>query len=138
MALTTNQKNRLNKDFHPTAQETALGDALFAAPVVFEYAVTADASGGLTAFTAPFAMRIAFVSVRATATSTSGALQPRKGSDGMCTAITCDTDKAVTNWSAGVETAHIALAAGDTVTVIATGDAEANVRGVITFFGVRL
>ena len=138
MALTINQKNRLNKDFHPTAQETALGDAVYNAPVVFEYAVTATAAAGLTAFVAPFPMRISFVSVRATATHGNGTLQPRKATDAMCTAITCAVDKVVTNWSEGVESAHITLAAGDTVTVIATGDTEANVRGVITFFGVRL
>lgn len=138
MALTINQKNRLNKDFHPTAQEVSLGDATYNAPVVFEYAVTATAAAGLTAFVAPFPMRISFVSVRATATQTNGALQPRKGSDAMCTAITCAVDKVVTNWSEGVEPAYITLAEGDTVTVIATGNTEGSVRGVITFFGVRL
>ena len=138
MALTLNQKNRLNKDFHPTAQEVALGDAVFAAPVVFEYAVAADASTAVTAFTAPFAMRIAFISVRCTVNNADGTLVPRKGSDGMCTGIDCAVDKAIVNWSAGVETAHIALAAGDTVTVRSVGGTAANTRGVITFTGVRL
>ena len=136
MALTTNQKNRLNKDFHPTAQETSLGDALFAAPVIFEYAITADASDGdLTAFTAPFAMRLTDITVRATATEGGGTVTPKKGTDAMCTAITCAADKAVTSWSEGVEAAHILLAAGDEVKVETNG---ADDRGVIVFTGVRL
>ena len=136
MALTINQKNRLNKDFHPTAQETALGDALFAAPVVFEYAITADASDGdLTAFTAPFAMRLTDITVRATATEGDGTVTPKKGTDAMCTAITCAVDKVVTSWSEGVEAAHILLAAGDEVKVETNG---ADDRGVVTFTGVRL
>ena len=136
MAMTLNDKDRLNNDFHPTAQSVGMGDAVFSAPVIFEYSITADASDGdLTAFTAPFAMRLTDITVRATATSSQGTVTPKKGTDAMCTAITCATDKAVTSWSAGVEAAHILLAAGDVVNVETNGAAD---RGVVAFTGARL
>lgn len=138
MALTTTQKDRLNNDFNPTAQAAGLGDALFAAPVIFEYTVAADASTAVAAFTAPFAMRIAFISVRCTAANASGTLVPEKGTTAMCTGITCAVDLVVTNWSAGVVAAEILLAAGDVVSVKSVGGTTANTRGVITFIGVRL
>ena len=136
MAMTLNDKNRLNNDFHPTAQSVRMGDAVFSAPVIFEYAITADASDGdLPAFTAPFAMRLTDITVRATAASASGTVTPKKGTTAMCTAIACAVDKAVTSWSAGVEAAQIVLAAGDVVNVETNGAAD---RGVVAFTGVRL
>lgn len=138
--MTLTQAKRLNSDFAPTAQETSLGDATYKAPVIFEYAVTASAAAGLTAFTAPFAMRITDIIVIATVAETNGRLTPRKATTAMCTAITCAVNKAVTRWSAGAEAAQILLAEGDAVTVLAEApdNTAANVRGRIAFIGVRL
>jgi hypothetical protein len=139
--ITTNTADKLNR-LTPTTQETALGtlvkDTQQYGAVIFEKAITASAAANVACFTAPFAMRITFVSVRCTVDETNGTLQPKKDNTAMCTAITCAVNKVVTNWSAGVETAQVVLAAGDVVNVIATGNTAANVRGVITFFGIRL
>ncbi len=136
MAMTTKQKDRLNNDFHPTAQEVGMGDAVFSAPVAFEYAITAAANAvDQAAFTAPFPMRIVDIIVRTTAASGSGTVTPKKGTTGMCTAIACAVDGAVTHMSAGAVAAALALAEGDVVNVATNGAAD---RGVVTFVGVRL
>jgi hypothetical protein len=139
--LTAAQADKINR-FNPTAQEVALGTSILEtqtyAPVIIEYAVAADASSNVAAFTAPFAMRITLVTARCTAAITNGAIQPKKATTAMCTAITCAVDKVQTSWGAGIETAQVVLAAGDVVNVIATGDTAGSVRGVVTFYGVRL
>ena len=140
--ITEKIKQLVNRD-NPTFQSVELGTELgkleAGTPYIIEKAVTASAATAVPAFTAPFAMRIVDVIVRATATETNGTLQPLKGTDAMCTAITCEADGGITKWSAGATTAaRLALATGDTVNLIATGTTAANVRGVVTFVCVRL
>ena len=136
--MTIQEKNKLNNDFHPLAQEVKLGDEVYNSPVIFEYAIGESpnhSTGDRQAFVAPFAMRIVSIIARATAASASGTVLPKKAAAGMCTAIKMDTDKEVIYWSAGVETAQIVLAAGDVVNVRTNGATD---RGVVTFVGIRL
>lgn len=139
--LTAAQADKINR-MNPDAQEVSLGSTIKEtqdySPVIIEYAITSTAASAIPAFTAPFAMRLTLVTARCTAAISNGAVQPLKASTGMCTAITCAVDKVQTSWSAGIDSAQILLAAGDVVNVIATGDTAANVRGVITFYGVRV
>ena len=107
-------------------------------PIIIEKTIDSSAATAVAAFTAPYAMRIIDVIVRATATSTNGALQPLKASSGICTAITCAADTAVTHMSAGAVAANLLLASGDVVNLIATGDAASGVKGVVTFIAVRV
>lgn len=130
---------------HPDAQRVKLGSHLKEMQetglVAFTFAVGADASTALTAFTAPFAMRIVDVIVKANATNASGALVPQKGADAMCTGIACATDGAVTHMSAGAVVANdarLTLAAGDVVKVLSSGGTAANTRGHVTFLAVRV
>ena len=110
-------------------------------PVVFTFAVTADASTALNAFVAPFPMRILDVIVKANATNASGTLVPQKGSDAMCTGITCAADGAVSRLVAGAVVANdarLTLATGDQVKVQSVGGTTANTRGFVTFIGIRV
>jgi hypothetical protein len=141
MALTIDEKNRLNNDFHPTAQGVGLGDAVFSSPIVITYDANSDHTVAQQAFVAPFAMRIVDISVKANAANASGTLVPRKGTDAMCTGIVCAVDGAVSRIVAGATAANdarLTLAKGDVVNVISTGGTVAATRGFVTFTGVRL
>lgn len=110
-------------------------------PVVFTYAVAADATTALTAFTAPFAFRVLDIIVKANATNASGTLVPQKGATALCTGITCATDGAVSRLSAGAVTANdanLTFAAGDLFKVASVGGTTANTRGHVTVIGVRV
>jgi len=107
-------------------------------PVIVKYDITADATGGVTMLTAPFAMQILDFTVLAQATSASGTVTPRKATNAMCTAITMATDGSVARMTAGAVVANAArliLAKGDTVTLVTNG---ANDRGIVTLIGVRV
>ncbi len=137
-AVQAEKINRMNGDAQAAQLGSSLKETQDYAPVIFEYNVTADATGAPTAFTAPFAMRIVDIIVWAKATVEGGAITPLKGSDAMCTAIACATDGAVTHMSAGAVVANAArltLAAGDVVKVDA---ANADDRGTVTFIGIRV
>jgi len=106
--------------------------------ILIKYDVAADTSTAKAAFVAPFPMQILDVTVIAQATSGGGTITPRKGTDGMCTAIACATDGVVARMAAGAVVANKAfliLASGDTVNVIAAGAGD---RGIVTFLAVRL
>lgn len=142
--LTAAQVDIIN-NMNPDTEKCQLGSSIKTTqdlsayqPIIIEKAITSTAASAVAAFTAPYAMRIVDVIVRATATKTNGALQPLKATDGMCTAIACAADGAVTHMSAGANATHLTLAAGDTVNLIATGDAAAEVTGVVTFIAVRV
>ena len=134
MAMSVADKNRLNNDFHPTAQGAGLGDAVFSAPVIFEYIATeAFNTAAVTAFVAPFAMRIADIIVEGRS-SQSSVVTVRNGTTAVCTAITA-ADQAVVHMSAGAVAAELLVAKGDVITV---QSGHANSRAAITFVGVRL
>lgn len=110
-------------------------------PVVITYAADSDHSTAKAAFKAPFPMRILDIIVGAKATNASGTLVPQKGTDAMCTGITCAADGAVSRLAAGAVVANDArliLAKGDTVNIQSVGGTAENTRGHVTFIGVRL
>jgi hypothetical protein len=142
--LTAAQADRIDR-LMPEAEAVQLGSSIKGSqdlqayqPIIIEKAITSTAASAVVAFVAPYAMRIVDVIVRATATKTNGALQPLKAASGMCTAIACAADGAVTHMSTGAVAANLLLAAGDTVNLIATGDAAAEVVGVVTFVAVQV
>lgn len=123
----------------PTPNETL--NQLDGAAILFNYAVTTDASTAQTAFIAPFPVRVIDIIVKANATNASGTLIPSKGTDPMCTGIACATDGTVSRLAAGAAVANdarLTLASGDTVTVLSSGGTAANTRGFITFVCVRV
>lgn len=137
MSTTTRDRlNKLNPEFQRAQVGTTLYEASHYSPVIFRKEIAAAAnSTALAAFTAPFAMRIVDIIVEATATVSDGTVTPKKGTTAMCTAIACETDKAVTHMSAGAVVAALELAAGDVVNL---STANAGDRGIVTFIGVRL
>ena len=129
----------------PETQRMALGDSMKEtqdyAPVIITYDANSDHSTAKNAFVAPFAMMVDMVHVRAKATNASGTLVPQKGTDAMCTGITCAADGAVASMAAGAVVANEArliLAAGDVVKMLSSGGTAANTRGFVTFIGHRL
>ena len=144
--LSAAQIGRLNKDFAPTAQEVGLGTAIDElqdyAPVILSYTVAADATAGLTAFTAPFAMKVDMIMSQSTVGEASNTWQVLSGTNQICTALAGASDGAVSYVSAGMTAAtetDRTLAAGDTLIVKAAGGSNgADQRGVITIIGHRL
>jgi len=144
--LSTVTRDILNKSSLPEFQGAQLGTTLYEAEAgqVVAYTVEATTDFGtnaVTVFTAPFAMRIVDVIVEALATSASGTVLVKKGSDEICTAIVCDADGVVLHMSAGATAATVArrlLAAGNTITITANGGTKANIKGRVTVVGVRV
>ena len=138
--MSETMRKKLN-DMHPTFQEQQAGNAIAYSPVVITYNANSDHSTAKQAFVAPFAMRIVDISVKANATNASGTLVPQKGTDAMCTGITCAADGAVSRLAAGAVVANdarLTLAAGDVVNIQSVGGTAANTRGFVTFMAVRL
>ena len=92
----------------------------------------AFSEAAVAVFTAPYAMRIIDVIVTACATEGSGTAKIMKGTDEICTAITCAADGAVTHMSAGAVVANMVLAAGDVINAQAAGGTATKIRGIIT------
>ena len=131
--MTLAQKNKLTNDFHPTAQEVNLGDAVYNAPVAFEWiSAAAFNSAAVTAFVAPFKMRLFDIIVEGR-NAEAAVVTVRNGTTAVCTAITA-ANQAVVHMTAGAVVAELALDAGDIVTV-QSGNAAS--RAAITFLGVR-
>lgn len=127
------------------SQKVKLGESIretqLYAPVIITYDANSDHSTAKNAFVAPFAMRIDDITVKADATNASGTLVPQKGTDAMCTGITCAADGAVSRMAAGAvkaNDARLILAAGDVVKILSSGGTAANTRGFMTFWGHRL
>lgn len=123
-------RTAINK-MNPTGEKYQLG----AGVVAFQGALTAAANSADVAIAeAPFDIDIFNIIVRCTATKASGTIQPKKNGIAMCTAITCDTEKGVTHLAAGAEVDKLSLKKGD---VVAVRTNAAEVRGALTFVGVR-
>lgn len=137
--------DRIDRE-NPEAQRAGLGtEVKFLgdyAPMIISYAVAADATTALAAFTAPCAMRVDFVVANTTVGEASNTWTIAKGTDVMFTALTATSDGLVSYAVAGATAATAAnriLAAGDVVKVGAAGGSNgANQRGIITFIGHRL
>jgi len=141
--LTTAQASRLddsNPEFERSAAFTNLrADLNSYTPVYFRYAIAADATTALPAFTAPFAMVIDRIDLLTTVGEASNTIKVLKATTEMCTALVATTAKAITSMAAGVETAQTTLALGSVVNVQAAGGSNgANQRGILTFYGHRV
>lgn len=132
--MTLAQKDKLTNDFHPTAQEAGLGNSVYNAPVIFEYiAASAINAAAVTAFVAPFPMRIVDIIVEGRSAQ-STVITIDNGTTPVCTAITA-ADQTVIHMTAGAVAAQLLLETGDVITV---QSGHTNARGAITFIGVRL
>jgi len=137
--------DRIDRE-NPEAQRAGLGtEVKFLgdyAPMIISYAVEANATTALAAFTAPCAMRVDFVVANTTVGEASNTWTIAKDTDVMFTALTATSDGLVSYAVAGATAATAAnriLAAGDVVKVGASGGSNgANQRGIITFIGHRL
>ena len=123
---------------NPTNQSAGLGslikDVQDVAPVIFTYNQTTAANAAAqTVLTAPFPMRIVDIIVEGKA-SEAAVVTFDNGTTAIATAITA-ADKAVSHLAAGVTTAELDLAAGDTVTM-QTGHADSRAR--VTVIGMRI
>lgn len=111
------------------------------APMIFSYEVAADATGAPIAFVAPADVYIVDVIVEARATSGAATLAilnaglAGSATDAMCTAIACAADGAVTHMSAAADDTKLLLPKG---TVVKVDASAADVRGRVTFIGVRV
>jgi hypothetical protein len=145
-ALSQDSADRIDRE-NPENQRAGLGtEVKFLgdyAPILIQFAVTADATTALTAFTAPCAMRVDFVVANTTVGEASNTWTIIKNtSDTMFTALVATSDGLVSYSIAGATAATAAnriLAAGDVVKVGAAGGSNgATQRGIITFIGHRV
>lgn len=96
--------------------------------LILVYAITADATGGLTVVTMPFAAEVIDVVVQARASSGSGTVTLRKATSAITDAIVMAVDTTVVR-AGTIAAANALLAAGNTLTVITNGSAD---RGLVT------
>ena len=144
-ALTSAQADKVDR-INPDTQNAGLGTEVKHlgdyAPIIVSFAVAADATTALVAFTAPCPMRVDFVVANTTVGEASNTWTIAKGTDVMFTALTATSDGLVSYSVAGASAATAAnriLAAGDIVKVGAAGGSNgANQRGIITFIGHRV
>jgi hypothetical protein len=144
-ALSQENAERIDR-LDPDTQRAGLGTEVKAlgdyATISLSFAVTADATTALAAFTAPFAMHVDMVIANTTVGEASNTWTIAKGTDVMFTALTATSDGLVSFGIAGATAATAAnrtLAAGDIVKVGAAGGSNgANQRGLITFIGHRV
>lgn len=107
--------------------------------LIFSFEVDADATGGLTALTAPFPMVVSDAFWVTTVGETSNTIQILNGATQVCTALVATTAKAISRMAAGVVLASLILDTGDTLEVKAVGGSNGNKQtGVITFIGFRV
>ena len=148
--LTATERTKIDR-MNPASQEIGLGTeigdtqddvAVLTARGAVVFEKTIDASAAMTprlAFTAPFAMRITDVIVRATANDTDGTLVPKKGTNAMCAGIPCAAAGTVSHMAADANGTYLTLDTGDEVNLqTGAGTAQGSIRGVVTFEGIRL
>lgn len=136
--LTNTEAKRLdnsNPEFERVSAFEDISAEVNASPAIFSYTIEADATSGLTALTAPFALVVRDIQFLTTVGETSNTIQVLNGSTQVCTALVATTAKAITRMVAGVEIAQLTLDAGDTLSVKAAGGSNGDdQRGVITFY----
>jgi hypothetical protein len=111
-------------------QKTAANEAL-----VFQYEVSADATGGITCLTAPCDMVVTDIQwVTTVGVGSTGAVTILNGENAVCTDLAATTAKALSRMAAGVELARLALDEGDELTIDASG---ATITGVLTIIGIK-
>ncbi len=108
--------------------DNALGSTLAAPLLQITYEISADASSGLTAFTADVAIEVIDVVVQCRADSGSGTVTVRNGTSAITDAIACEVDTTIGR-AGTVDDVYSTLAVGDLLTVITAGSAD---RGIVT------
>lgn len=135
MPFTSSEATIINK-FNADCEKSQLGTEIKAiqdnAPYIYKYAVTADATGGLSV-TATEAFEIVDIIVQARATSSSGTVQVLKGSSAISDAIVCAVDTTITR-AGTIDDAYSTIAIGDSIKFTTHG---ANDRGTVTLIGKR-
>lgn len=134
--ITTVQAEKLNNDSNPSNQEISVGtllrNALNNSPVIITFAITADATGGLS-ITVPENIEIVDVIIQARATSGSGTATLRSSTNAITDAIVMAVD--TTMVSAGtIDDAYSTVTTASSLNVITNGAAD---RGLVTIIGKR-
>ena len=107
--------------------------------LIFSFEVVADATGGLTALTAPYPMVVSDAFWVTTVGEANNTIQILNGVTQVCTALEANTAKVVSRMATGVELESLILDTGDTLEVKAVGGSNgADQTGVITFIGFRV
>ncbi|HOT63512.1 MAG TPA: hypothetical protein PLU93_11690 [Treponemataceae bacterium] len=136
--LTNTEAKRLdnsNPEFERVSAFEDISAEVNAAPAIFSYTIKTNATSGLTALTAPFALVVRDIQFLTTVGETNNTIQVLNGSTQVCTALVATTAKAITRMVAGVEIDKLTLDAGDTLSVKAAGGSNGDdQRGVITFY----
>lgn len=144
--LTSNEIARLdgaNPEFERATPFAKMADGFAGNLVSFTLDKSAAAFSAAAAevFTAPYAMRITDAIALAQADSASGTVKVMKGTDEICTALTCAADGVPSHMVAGAVVANkarLVLAAGDKINVQAAGGTATNIRAIVTVIGQRL
>lgn len=110
-------------------QKTAANEAL-----VFQFKVDKDATGGLTCLTAPCDMVVTDIQWVTTVGVATEKVTVKNGTSAVCADLEATTAKALSRMATGVELAKLALAEGDTLTIVAS---EATITGVLTIMGIK-
>ena len=128
MSITNYKKvNEMCPQFKNASLGYELGTLLNRMPITIKYQIAADATGGLTAYTAEFPMEVVNAHVICTTANASGTVTLRKATSAISDAMICAVDKVVVN-AGTIDDANSTLAKGDTLTVVANGAAD---RGMI-------
>ena len=111
------------------------------APVIVSYEISSDATGSPVAFVSPCDMYIVDIIVEGRATSGAATVNvinagiAGSATDAVCTAIACAADGAVTHMSSGADDTKLIVTKG---TIVKVDASAADVRGRVTFIGVRV
>ena len=133
--LTANDLAKINND-NPTNQGVKLGDAL-ARGLITVQTTRAASSTAASTFVCPVGIKILFVSVLATATSTNGTLKLGVTAGDITNTIDCATDTAQ-SYSGNITPARQTVQAGTSITITAAGDSAATVEGEVVLYGVAV
>lgn len=140
--MTSTEATRLdnsNPEFERVQPFQEIKGQLDHSALIFSFEVGEDATGGLTALTAPFPMVVTDAFWVTTVGEANNTIQILNGATQVCTALEASTAKAVSRMAAGVELDKLILATGDTLTVKAVGGSNGDDQtGVITFIGYRV
>lgn len=136
MAVLTTRQAEIIDNAIPSNQNVALGTAVKEvqdnSPIYVHFAVTADATSGLT-ITIPLDMLIVDVIVECTTANASGTLALRKTTTAITDAMICAVDKVIVR-AGTIDDAQSTILTTDSINVIANGAAD---RGKITLIGIR-
>lgn len=113
-----------------------VNDTKMAIPVIIQYEVTADATGGLYIYNAvaPYKLKIIDIIIRAKATSGSGSVRIYNGSNAISNAITMATDTAITR-AGTIDDTYSTIAVGGSLKVVTNG---ANDRGMVSIIAIKI